>query len=279
MASGWKTGVVGDSPNICSHGRLSEPTSSLQGAQSLPGIGVRASLITAQHLLLCGWHLRCSPPSDERQPVILYLLLSYINRKPVMLFSAKTQIHPKKLSFPKWDNPALVFPDWQESLPYGNICLYLKLILVTGLLMSIRWFSRRINGLILAYQLMGNIYLLGFPCWLSDKESACWCRRHGSHPWVGNVPWRKKLATHSSIVSMGNPMKTGAWCSAVHGVTGSDQITKQQTCVCYRPCIYFYDICREKPQLLWMSVLPCDTVLLLNLHWHKANYLHTSLSS
>ena len=165
MASGWKTGVVGDSPNICSHGRLSEPTSSLQGAQSLPGIGVRASLITAQHLLLCGWHLRCSPPSEERQPVILYLLLSYINRKPVMLFSAKTQIHPKKLSFPKWDNPALVFPDWQESLPYGNICLYLKLILVTGLLMSIRWFSMQYG-------------------------------RPGFDPWVGMIPWRgERLST------------------------------------------------------------------------------------
>ena len=90
-----------------------------------------------------------------------------------MLFSAKTQIHPKRLSFSKWDNPALVFPDWQESLPYRNICLYLKLILVMGLLMSIRRFSRRINGLILAYQLMGNIYLLDFPWWLSNKESAC----------------------------------------------------------------------------------------------------------
>ena len=24
------------------------------------------------------------------------------------------------------------------------------------------------------------------------KESTCQCRRHGFHPWVGNIPWRRK---------------------------------------------------------------------------------------
>ena len=36
---------------------------------------------------------------------------------------------------------------------------------------------------------------LGFPWWLSGKESACQCRRHKQcrfDPWVGNIPWRKK---------------------------------------------------------------------------------------
>ena len=28
--------------------------------------------------------------------------------------------------------------------------------------------------------------------WLSDKESACQCRRWGFSPWVGKIPWRRK---------------------------------------------------------------------------------------
>ena len=34
----------------------------------------------------------------------------------------------------------------------------------------------------------------GFPRWLSDKESACRCRRHRRHefnPWVRKIPWRR----------------------------------------------------------------------------------------
>ena len=27
---------------------------------------------------------------------------------------------------------------------------------------------------------------------LSDKESACQCRRHGFHPWVRKIPWKKE---------------------------------------------------------------------------------------
>ena len=28
----------------------------------------------------------------------------------------------------------------------------------------------------------------GLPWWLSDKESACQCRRHRFHPWSGKIP-------------------------------------------------------------------------------------------
>ena len=28
--------------------------------------------------------------------------------------------------------------------------------------------------------------------WLSGKESACQCRRHGFNPWIGKIPWRRK---------------------------------------------------------------------------------------
>ena len=32
----------------------------------------------------------------------------------------------------------------------------------------------------------------GLPRWLSDKESACQCRRQGFHPWVMKILWRRK---------------------------------------------------------------------------------------
>ena len=29
------------------------------------------------------------------------------------------------------------------------------------------------------------------PRWLSDKDPACQCRRHGFDHWVGKIPWRR----------------------------------------------------------------------------------------
>ena len=34
--------------------------------------------------------------------------------------------------------------------------------------------------------------LVGLPRWLSNKVSACQCRRCGFDPWVGKIPWRRK---------------------------------------------------------------------------------------
>ena len=31
----------------------------------------------------------------------------------------------------------------------------------------------------------------GLPRWCSGKESVCQCRRHGFHPWVGKILWRR----------------------------------------------------------------------------------------
>ena len=33
---------------------------------------------------------------------------------------------------------------------------------------------------------------LGLPGWRSGNESACQCRRHGFHPWVRKILWRRK---------------------------------------------------------------------------------------
>ena len=39
------------------------------------------------------------------------------------------------------------------------------------------------------------------PWWLSGKEPTCQCRRLKFHPWVRNIPWRRIIAAHSSILT------------------------------------------------------------------------------
>ena len=46
----------------------------------------------------------------------------------------------------------------------------------------------------------------GLPLWLSSKESARQFRRREFDPWVGKIPWRRKMATHSSMLAWDNPM-------------------------------------------------------------------------
>ena len=44
----------------------------------------------------------------------------------------------------------------------------------------------------------------GLPRWLSGKESTCQCRRlrrQGFNPWIGKIPWKGEMATHSSILA------------------------------------------------------------------------------
>ena len=35
-------------------------------------------------------------------------------------------------------------------------------------------------------------YFMGFPRWLSGKESSCQCRKRRIDPWVGKIPWRRR---------------------------------------------------------------------------------------
>ena len=46
--------------------------------------------------------------------------------------------------------------------------------------------------------------LVGFPDGTRDKEPACQCERHERcrfDPWVGEIPWKKEMATHSRILA------------------------------------------------------------------------------
>ena len=42
------------------------------------------------------------------------------------------------------------------------------------------------------YYLLLIFIKAGLPWWLSSKESTCQCQRHGFHPWVRKIPWRRK---------------------------------------------------------------------------------------
>ena len=43
-----------------------------------------------------------------------------------------------------------------------------------------------------SFYLKTHISIPGLLWWLSGKESACQCRRHGLDPWVGKIAWRRK---------------------------------------------------------------------------------------
>ena len=48
---------------------------------------------------------------------------------------------------------------------------------------------------------------MGLPWWLSDKQSACQCRRHGLDPWVKKNPWRNIPLQYPCL---GNPTDRGS---------------------------------------------------------------------
>ena len=62
---------------------------------------------------------------------------------------------------------------------------------------------------------------LGFPVSSAGKQSACNAGDPSLIPGLGCSPWRKGMATHSSILAWGIPIVRGAWQATVHGVTKS----------------------------------------------------------
>ena len=66
--------------------------------------------------------------------------------------------------------------------------------------------------------------MFGLPRWLSDKESACQCRRHrrcGFSPWIRKIPLEEKMATHSSILAQIIPPTEESGRLQVRGVAKS----------------------------------------------------------
>ena len=53
-------------------------------------------------------------------------------------------------------------------------------------------------------------YQAALPWWLSGKESACQCRRHGFKPWSGKIPHaaerlNSSTTTTESVLGVGEP--------------------------------------------------------------------------
>ena len=69
----------------------------------------------------------------------------------------------------------------------------------------------------------------GLARWRSGQESSCQYRRHGFHPWVGKISWRRKWQP-TPVSCLGNLMDRGAWWATVHGVArvGHNLLTEQQ---------------------------------------------------
>ena len=62
--------------------------------------------------------------------------------------------------------------------------------------------------------------LAWIPRWLSGKEPACQCRRHGYDPWVRKIPWRREWPP-TQYSCWESPMDRGDWQATVCGVTMS----------------------------------------------------------
>ena len=65
---------------------------------------------------------------------------------------------------------------------------------------------------------------VGFLWWLSDKESACQCRRTELYPGAWKIPWRRKWQP-TPVFLPGNPMDREAWWATVHGVAKELDLT------------------------------------------------------
>ena len=65
----------------------------------------------------------------------------------------------------------------------------------------------------------GYIRILGLPWWLSGKESAWQCRRHGFDPWFGKIPCALEQLRS---------------CTALLG-----SALKPENCTCWSPCAWW----------------------------------------
>ena len=70
---------------------------------------------------------------------------------------------------------------------------------------------------------------MGFPQWLSSKESACNAGDTGSIPRPGRSPGGRN-GNPLQYSCLGNPMDRGAWQATVHGVAKSQIRLRTHMC-------------------------------------------------
>ena len=79
----------------------------------------------------------------------------------------------------------------------------------------------------------GKMMESSYVVWLSGKEFACQCRRHGFNSWVGKISWRRKWQPIPVFLpgkSLGQRSLVG-YSSGGHKRVGQDLMTKLQTSV------------------------------------------------
>ena len=100
----------------------------------------------------------------------------------------------------------------------------------------------------------------------SGKEPSCQCRRcerQGFNPWVGKIPWRRAMATHSSNSCLESPTDRGAQWATVHGVTESQTWLKRLSmhpCMKLGPAWWDWHPYKKRHQRFYFLSfsLPCD---------------------
>ena len=72
--------------------------------------------------------------------------------------------------------------------------------------------------------------LLLLPWWLTGKESACQCRKHGFDPWIGKIAWKRKENSNPLQYSLlGKCHGQGSLQSIGSQRVGHNLVAKQQT--------------------------------------------------
>ena len=76
--------------------------------------------------------------------------------------------------------------------------------------------------------MLSMLYVLVFPQWLSDKDSAFQCRRCAFDPWR----WRGRSAREGNgnplqYSCMGNPVDRGAWWATIYRIAKESDTTEQ----------------------------------------------------
>ena len=79
------------------------------------------------------------------------------------------------------------------------------------------------------------------PRWLSDKESACQCRRHQRHRFDPGWedPLEEEMATCFGILAGENPTDRGAWRATIHGITKSRTQLSTHIRILQSPHLFF----------------------------------------